>query len=60
MKLNQLQEIVTRLVAEGHGDLDVLTRGSEAQKMVAADNVRVVKTKLRTAVFIGKVKPEAS
>lgn len=60
MKLNQLQEIVTRLVAEGHGDLDILTRGSEAQKMVDADNVRVVRTAKRTAVFIGKVKPEAA
>ena len=37
-----------------HGDLDVLTRGSEPQKMVDALEVRVVKTAKRTAVFIGK------
>ena len=39
------------------GDLDVLTRGSESQKMVDALEVRVVKTSKRTAVFIGKPKP---
>lgn len=59
MKLSSLIEQLTAIL-EDKGDYDVLTRGSEAQKMVDADNVRVVKTKLRTAVFIGKVKPEAS
>lgn len=40
------------------GDLPVLTRGSEPQKMVDALEVRQVSTTKRTAVFIGK--PKAS
>lgn len=55
-----VQELMNKLQELGNPDLPVLTRGSEAQKMVDAIEVRVVKTKLRTAVFIGKVKPEAS
>lgn len=51
-----VQELIDRLQALDNPTLPILTRGSEAQKMVDALEVRVVKTKLRTAVFIGKPK----
>ena len=51
-------ELITRLntLRNLHGDLDVLTRGSQPQKMVDVLEVREVKTSKRTAVFIGKPK----
>lgn len=50
---------VAQLIAALSGldqSLPVLTRGSEAQKMVDALEVRTVKTAARRAVFIGKPK----
>jgi len=58
MKLSTLLAQL-RTALDNNGDLDVLTRGSEPQKMVDAVEVRVVKTAKRTAVFIGKPKPTA-
>lgn len=55
MKISTLIRLLTATLSE-KGDLDVLTRGSEPQKMVDALEVRVVKTSKRTAVFIGKPK----
>lgn len=54
---------VAQLIAALSGldqSLPVLTRGSEAQKMVDALEVRTVKTAARRAVFIGKPKAQAS
>lgn len=51
-----VEQLIAQLQALDNPTLPVLTRGSEAQKMVDAIEVRVVKTKLRTAVFIGKPK----
>ena len=48
-------ELISKLSALP-GNLPVLTRGSEAQKMVDAIEVREVKTTQRKAVFIGKPK----
>ena len=56
MKLDELREQLADMRAQ-HGNLDVLTRGSEPQKMVDVIEVRKVKTSKRTAVFIGKPKP---
>lgn len=58
MKLHQLISQLRAIASEQPNgeNLDVLTRGSEAHKMVDAVEVRVVKTKNRTAVFIGKPK----
>ena len=56
MKISTLIRLLTATLSD-KGDLDVLTRGSESQKMVDALEVRVVKTSKRTAVFIGKPKP---
>ena len=50
-----VSELITQL-QRLDGALPVLTRGSEAQKMVDAIQVREVKTPTRRAVFIGKPK----
>lgn len=55
MKISELIRVLQTLQA-GCGDLDVLTRGSEPQKMVDALDVRKVRTAKREAVFIGKPK----
>lgn len=55
-----VEQLIARLQALDNPTLSILTRGSEAQKMVDALEVRVVKTPKRTAVFIGKPKAEAA
>lgn len=55
MKLSELIRQLSALHTQ-HGDLDVLTRGSEPQKMVDALDVRRVRTAKREAIFIGKPK----
>jgi len=57
MKLSELIRQLQAVQSRSDVDLDVLTRGSEPQKMVDATDVRTVKTAKRTAVFIGKPKP---
>lgn len=56
MKLSDLISKLEAIQSAQDNDLDVLTRGSEPQKMVDVSDVRVVTTSKRTAVFIGKPK----
>jgi hypothetical protein len=51
-----VEQLIAQLQALDNPTLEILTRGSEANKMVEASVARVVKTKTRTAVFIGKPK----
>lgn len=54
-----VSELIARL-KELDPALPILTRGSESTKMVDALSIRVVKTKKRSGVFIGKPKAETT
>lgn len=58
----KISDLINQLVEAKniHGDVDVLTRGSQPQKMVDAIEARVVKTTRRKAVFIGQPKAVAA